>query len=160
MRISARLSLLVAAISGMVLIGVAFAQSNPFVGTWKLNVAKSKYSNGTPPQSSTTRIEPAGAGVKYIVDQVTATGEKQHWEFTCMYDGKDYPVTGANPNGDTVALTRVNATTVRQLNKLKGKPTITQVAVVSADGKTRTLTATGTNPLGQVVNNVTVYDRQ
>jgi hypothetical protein len=139
----------------------AHAQSaNPFLGTWKVNVGKSKYSNGAPPRSSVTTIEAAGSGVKYTVDQVSSTGETLHWEFTGAYDGKDNKVVGKNPNGDSVALTRVGANTVRQVNKLGGKVTITQVAVVSADGKTRTLTATGTNPQGQPVNNVTVYDRQ
>jgi hypothetical protein len=144
-----------------VLGSVDFAQSsNPFIGTWRLNVAKSKSSPGPAPRSSTTRIDAAGAGVKYTVDQVSATGAMLHWEFAGAYDGKDNKVTGDNPNGDTVALTRVDTTTVRQVNKLAGKITTTQIAVVSADGKTRTLTTTGTNLKGQVVNDVAVYEKQ
>ena len=139
----------------------SFAQpNNPFVGIWKLNVAKSTYSPGPAPQSSTTQIELVSAGLKYTVDQVTATGGKQHWEFSGNYDGRDNLVAGDNPNGDTVALIRVNDTTVRQVNKKNGRVTVTQVAVVSSDGKTRTLTTTGINLEGQTVNNVAVYEKQ
>jgi hypothetical protein len=145
----------------VVLGGTALAQSsNPHIGTWKMNAAKSKYTPGPAPKSSTTKIEAAGAGVKYTVDQVSADGTMLHWEFTGNYDGKDNPVTGKNPNGDMVALTRINPNTVRLVNKMGGKVTLTQTSVVSSDGKTRTLTATGTNPQGQTVNSVTIYDKQ
>ena len=78
------------------LTGAAFAQSDPQVGVWKLNIAKSKYSPGPAPKSGSTRIEAAGAGAKVTVDQELADGTKRHWEFTANYDGKDSPVTG-NP---------------------------------------------------------------
>ena len=79
------------------LTGAAFAQSDPQVGVWKLNIAKSKYSPGPAPKSGSTRIEAAGAGAKVTVDQEIADGTKRHWEFTANYDGKDSPVTGNNP---------------------------------------------------------------
>ena len=69
-----------------------------------------------------------------------------------QYDGKDSPITGANPEGDTVARTRVDARTVRSVTKKGGKVTITQTSVVAPDGKTRTVTTTGVNaggPKGQ-----------
>ena len=78
------------------LTGAAFAQSDPQVGVWKLNIAKSKYSPGPASKSATTRIEAAGAGTKVIVDQEMPDGTKRHWEFTANYDGKDSPVTGKN----------------------------------------------------------------
>ena len=84
-------------------VGAAFAQSDPQVGVWKLNVAKSTYSPGPGPKSGTTTIEAAGAGTKVVVDQVMADGSKRHYEFTTNYDGKDSPVTGNNPELDTVA---------------------------------------------------------
>ena len=43
---------------------------------------------------------------------------------------------------------------------LKGKPTITTRSTVSADGKSRTTTQTGTDAAGQKVNNAIVYERQ
>jgi hypothetical protein len=142
------------------LVGAALAQSDPQVGVWKLNLAKSKYSPGPAPKSGTTRIEAAGAGAKVIVDQVAADGTARHWEFTANYDGKDSPVTGNNPDADMVARTRTNANTVQTISKKGGKVTTTQASVVSTDGKTRTVTTTGVNANGQQVNNVAVYEKQ
>ena len=84
----------------------------------------------------------------------------RHWEFTANYDGKDVPVTGNNPDADMLARTRVNASTVKTVSKKGGKVTTTQTSAVSSDGKTRTVTTTGTNGAGQTVNNVAVYDKQ
>lgn len=142
------------------LVGAALAQSDPQVGVWKLNLAKSKYSPGPAPKSGTTRIEAASAGAKVIVDQVAGDGTARHWEFTANYDGKDSPVTGNNPDADMVARTRTNANTVQTISKKGGKVTTTQASVVSTDGKTRTVTTTGVNANGQQVNNVAVYEKQ
>src|SRR5262245_10812668 len=94
------------------LVTTAFAQADSQVGVWTLNVAKSKYSPGPGPKSGTTTIEAAGAGTKVTVDQVLSDGAKAHWEFTANYDGKDSPVTGNNPNADTVSRKRLDANTV------------------------------------------------
>lgn len=142
------------------LISPAFAQADSQVGMWKLNVEKSKYSPGPGPKSGTTKIEAAGTGTKVIVDQVLADGTKRHYEFTSNYDGKDSPITGNNPEIDTVARTRVNASSVQTIGKKGGKVMTTQTSVVSADGKTRTVTTKGTNAGGQQVDNVAVYERQ
>ncbi len=141
------------------LIDASFAQSDPQVGTWKLNLAKSKYTPGPVPKSGTTKIEAAGAGAKVVVDQALPDGTMRHYEFTANYDGKDSPVTG-NPETDTVARTRIDANTVQTVSKKGGKVTTTQTSAVSSDGKTRTVTTKGTNAAGQQVSNVAVYERQ
>jgi hypothetical protein len=141
------------------LVGSAFAQSDPQVGVWKLNVAKSKYSPGPVPNSATTTIEAVGAGTKVVVDQTMADGTARHWEFTANYDGKDSPVTG-NPDVDTVARTRLNGTTVQTISKKAGKVVTTQTSAVSSDGKTRTVTTKGVNASGQQIHNVAIYEKQ
>src|SRR5262245_3607065 len=73
----------------------------PGLGTWKLNVAKSKFSPGPAPKSSTVTFTAAGQGVKAVIDTVGATDQKVHWEYTAAFDGKPHPVTG-NPDGDMV----------------------------------------------------------
>ena len=147
--------------SGAMLVPPVLAQgTDSQVGTWKLNLAKSKYSPGPAPKSATTKIEAVGAGTKVIVDQAQADGSMRHWEFTANYDGKDNPITGNNPDADMVARTRINATTIQTISKKGGKVTTTQTSAVSADGKTRTVTTKGVNAAGQTVNNVAVYDRQ
>jgi hypothetical protein len=158
---NACLSAAFAGVCAALLAGTVLAQAgDPQVGTWKLNIAKSKYSPGPAPKSATTKIEAAGAATKVIVDQVQADGTVRHWEFTANYDGKDTPVTGNNPDADMVARTRVDANTVKTISKKGGKVTTSQTSAVSSDGKTRTVTTTGTNAAGKAVNNVAVYDKQ
>lgn len=138
--------------------GAALAQSdNPLVGTWKLNVAKSKAALF---KSGTTKIEAVGDGVKFAVEMVAADGVTSHWTFTARYDGKDNPVTGNSPYGDTVAVTRIDPRTTQLANKKGGKPTATQTIVVSSDGKTRTTTSKGTNAKGEALDTVAFYEKQ
>lgn len=138
--------------------GAALAQSDdPLVGTWKLNVAKSK---GALFKSGTTKIEAVGAGVKFTVEMVAADGAVSQWSFTANYDGKDNPVTGNSPYGDTVAVTRIDPKTTQLANKKGGKPTVTQTIVVSSDGKTRTTTSKGTNAKGETLDTVAFYEKQ
>ena len=138
--------------------GAALAQSSdPLVGSWKLNVAKSK---GTSFKSGSTKIEAAGAGVKFTVDLVGADGTMSHWTVTANYDGKDNPVVGNSPYGNVAAFTRINATTTRIINKQGGKATVTQTIVVSGDGKTRTVTTKGTDAKGQPVDTMAFYEKQ
>jgi hypothetical protein len=150
-----------------VVVGVAIAVSGaivmaqgpvPGLGTWRLNVAKSKYSPGPAPKSATVTFSAAGQGVKAVIDGVGPDGSKTHWEYTANFDGKPYPVTG-NGDGDMVVARRVNATTIETSYTLKGKPTVVNTRVVSADGKTLTVTSTGTNAQGQKVNNVQVFEK-
>ena len=146
-------------VSALLVVSAA-AQTDPQVGVWKLNVAKSKYNPGPAPETATTTIEAAGAGTKVSVDQTFADGSKRQYSFTAGYDGKDTPVVGTNPDADTVARTRVDRSTVKTVSKKGGKVTTTQTSQVSADGKTRTVTTTGVNGKGQKVNNVAIYEKQ
>lgn len=135
----------------------AFAQSGE-LGTWRLNVAKSKFTPGPAPKSSSVTFSAAGQGVKAVIDTVGADGSKVHWEYTANFDGKAYPVTG-NPDGDMVIARRINPTSIETSYTLKGKATTVNTRVVAADGKTLTVTTTGTNGQGQKVNNVQVFER-
>jgi hypothetical protein len=140
---------------------LATAQTkDPFVGTWRLNVAKSKYSPGPAPKSQTAVYEAAGKGYKISVKAEPASGAAQQWSYTTNLDGMDAPVTGNNPNADTISVKRIDAHTLEAVAKKGGKVTTTQRNVVAADGKTRTVTTTGTDAKGQKVNNVTVLEKQ
>ena len=136
--------------------GTVLAQS---VGTWNLNLAKSKYQKGQAPKSMTVVYEAAGEGIKVVVDQVPADGPPIHYAYTANYDGKDVPVVG-NPNADMAARTRVNATTTKLVNKKDGKILSTVTIVTSADGKTLTITSTGKDAKGQKIDSVAVFDKQ
>ena len=136
--------------------GTAFAQA---VGTWKLNLAKSKFQQGLTPNSTTLTYEAVGQGIKVTVDTVPADGAPIHYAYTANYDGKDNPVVG-NPDADMAARTRVNATTTKLVNKKGGKVMSTVTIVTSGDGKMLTITTAGTNAKGQKVDSVAVYDKQ
>lgn len=141
-------------------VAVATAQApNVHVGTWNLNVAKSKYSPGPAPQSQILRFEAWEDGLKATADAVDAKGTKSHLEFAAKFDGKPYPFKG-NPDGDMLTLKKVDERTIETAWTLKGKPSITARATVSADGKTRTVVHTGTNASGEKVNHTLIYDRQ
>ena len=96
--------------------------------------------------------------MKGVVDGVAPDGSKIHWEYTANFDGKAYPVKG-NGDGDMVVMKRVNANTIETSYTLKGKPTVTNTRVPSADGKTLTITSIGTNAQGQKVNNAQVFEK-
>ena len=137
------------------------AQSkDPLVGTWQLSAAKSKYSPGPVPKTATTTIEAAGTGYKFSVHQTPASGAAQEWSFTTSLDGKPAKVTGNNPNADMVTYKRIDAHTFESVQTKGGKETQRQRVVVSADGKTRTVTTTGVDGAGQKINNVAVYEKK
>ena len=140
----------------VVLGGTAFAQS---AGSWKLNLAKSKYIQGQAPKNSTLVYETAGEGIKVTVDQMPFDGPAIHYAYTANYDGKDVPVVG-NPLADTSARTRVNATTTNLVNKKAGQVMSTVTLVDSTDGKMLTITTTGKDAAGQSIDSVAVYDKQ
>jgi hypothetical protein len=139
--------------------GAALAQgADPINGTWKLNLAKSTFNPGPAPQSQTVMIEGTDAARKIMVDVTPATGAAVHWEVSGA-TGARLPVSGTNPNADTYVVTRVNPTTLEAQYIKDGKPTLKQTAVVSADGNTLTVTASGTDAQGRAVSNVAVYDK-
>jgi hypothetical protein len=144
---------------GASLVRVSAQASNPRIGTWKLNVEKSKYSPGPAPQGQTMKIEASGDGEKATTEGVNAAGTATLTEYTAQYDGKDYPITGSQ-NADTVSLKRIDARTLERTDKKGDKVVGTSTRVVSEDGKTMTVTTKGTNAQGQAVNNVTVWEKQ
>jgi hypothetical protein len=144
----------------VLLAGTSFAQGGRHAVVWKLNLAKSTYSAGPAPKSATTTIESAGSSSKVTVDLIAADGTPRHWEVTAYYDGKECPVIGDNPDADTLARWRVNATTGKTIAKKAGKVTLTQFSVVSKDGNTRTVTTTGVDGSGHPVRSVAIYDKQ
>jgi hypothetical protein len=133
-----------------------FAQG---VGTWKLNVTKSKFHQGQVPKTTTILYEPAGEGIKVTVDTVPATGAPIHYANTANYDGTDNPVVG-KPNAEMASRTRVDATTTKLVNKKGGKTLSNVTIVTSSDGKTLTVTTAGTDAQGQNVDSVAVYEKQ
>jgi hypothetical protein len=132
--------------------------SNLNLGTWKLNESKSKIAPGSS-KNVTVVYTAAGDSMKATIDGVDGQGNPTHNEWTGKFDGKDYPVTG-DATSDTRAIKPVDEHSYDLTVKKGGKVTITGKAVISADGKTRTLTISGTDSAGKKVTSTLVYDKQ
>jgi hypothetical protein len=135
-------------------------ESAPWVGTWKLNPAKSS-NNSDPPRykRTTCRIEPWEDGLKVTYDLVGIRGGVTHMEWTGRFDGKDYPMQGVD-SVLTNAYRRIDDRTYEIVVKVDGKVVATSRVAVSPDGKelrvsTEERTASGTN-----VTTTAVYERQ
>jgi len=139
-------------------VGAVCFASDVNMGTWKLNEAKSKFAPGTP-KNNTVVYEAVGDNVKATVDGTDGDGKPAHNEWTGKFDGKDYPVTG-DPTSDTRSYKKVDARTMELTVKKDGKVTSTGRIVVSADGKSRILTTSGTDSMGKKVKSTAVYDKQ
>jgi hypothetical protein len=137
---------------------MCFAAANPTLGTWKLNEAKSKISAGMP-KNLTVVYEAAGDDIKGTIDGVDGMGKPTHNEWTGKFDGKDYPVTG-DATSDTRAIKQIDDHHFELTVKKGGKVTMSGKAVISADGKTRTVTVSGTSADGKKVEGTSVYDKQ
>lgn len=135
---------------------VCYANS-PQLGTWKLNEAKSKFAPGAPKNHTVTYVA-EGDTMKVTVEGTDAEGKATRNEWTGKFDGKDYPVTG-DSTSDMRSYTMVDDHTLNLTIKKDGKVTITGRIVTSADGKSRTVTITTTDPKGKKATSVAVYDK-
>jgi len=140
-------------------LGLTAQGADPLVGTWELNVAKSKYTPGPAPKSETRTYVVAGQGIEATSKGVDASGQPTTASWTVNYDGKDRPQTG-NPNADTLSLKRVNAFDAKFTQKRAGKVVITGTRTISRDGKVMTIATKGTSASGQKINNVEVFEKR
>jgi hypothetical protein len=138
--------------------GLVVAQSNPFVGTWTLNLAKSHFNPGPAPKSQTRTW---GADGVVSVQGVNAAGSAVSYGYPVKGDGRNYPTTGAVPNAaDTISSKQIDANTLEATFTRGGKAADTTRFVVSADGKVLTMTAKGTRPDGGPLDDLLVWDKQ
>jgi hypothetical protein len=143
----------------LALSAAAYAQ-DPNMGSWRVELAKSKYNPADlAPKSVTVKSTSVGKGLNVVVDVVDYTGKPLHYEYTATYDGRDVPVKG-DPGRDTTAMKRIDDLTYEQTNKKDGKVTTVSRYVYAKDGKSRTQTTTGVNPQGQKINNTVVWLKQ
>jgi hypothetical protein len=138
---------------------LAASAPDPALGTWTLNLDKSKFTSGMAPKSQTRTYAQTPDGIALTVTGVAADGSAISSQSTFKYDGKDYPITGSS-DYDTLSLKRVNGSTVKSVQKKAGKFVGTTVRTVSGHGKVLTLTSKGKSATGTSFHNVAVYDKQ
>jgi hypothetical protein len=139
-------------------VAVCYAAGDAFMGTWKLNEAKSKIGAGMP-KNSLVVYAAAGDSVKITVDGTNADGTPLHSEWTGNFDGKDYAITG-DPTADMRSYEMVDDHTLSLTSKKGGKVSGTTRVVVATDGKSRTVTSTGTDANGMKTSATYFYDKQ
>jgi hypothetical protein len=136
----------------------AFAADNS-LGTWKLNMEKSKFSPAAPVKNLTSIREASDGGVKVTTTGEQANGTPVNASYTAKYDGSESAVTGAPYN--TISLKQANPNTLAFTQKMKdGKYNVSGRSVVSKDGKTMTTTMKGTNADGKAYSATMVWDKQ
>ena len=134
--------------------------ANPFIGTWKLNVTKSKASDPSMmPKNETVKNVAQDSGVKMTYDGVDAKEQAYHMVWTGKFDGKDYPTTG-DPNVDTSAIRKVDDNTIVAVDKKAGKEVATWRVAVTKDGKTEIVAGKMKGAKGLEVTFDLVYDKQ
>lgn len=140
-------------------VGISYAAGNDaFMGTWKLNEAKSKTIAGMP-KNSTVVYTMGGDNVKVGIDGTDAKGQTYHSDWTGKFDGKDYALTG-DPANDMRSYKVVNSHTLSTLSKKDGIETLSARIVVSPDGKTRTVTVSGKDASDAKITGTQIYDKQ
>jgi len=153
-----------AVVFGVVVLALSGTQSlaqgtDQIVGTWELNVARSKFSPGPAPKSETRTYVMAGADIKATAKGVDGAGKPITATWTVNYDGKDRPQTG-NPDAEALSLKRIDAFTAEFAQKRAGKVVITGTRTISRDGKVMTITTKGIDAQGQTINNVEVFEKR
>ncbi len=149
-------AVVIAGCAGLELLAQA---ADPLVGTWELNVAKSRFNPGPPLKSSTRTFEAVANGLRYSGQNVNADGTTTTARYTAYFDGKDHPIAG-DPNADTVLLRRVDRFRTEGTFKKAGKFTYLTTRVVSKDGKVATIISKGTNAQGKPFESVMVFDKK
>ena len=133
------------------------AQQDPLLGTWRLDLSKSKYSPGPPPKSETRLYARDAQGVRGQIDRLYSDGRREVIDYRADAD-HDSPVSGTQAY-DAVRFKRVDARTTEAVLSHAGRVWGTARRVLSENGETLTITFRRIDP-GDMVNNVAVYHKE
>jgi hypothetical protein len=160
MRTKARMLVVGTLLTLAVPAAIAAAQAgDPAIGTWVLNAAKSTYSPGPGPKSGTRTYVATDKGWTFSSKGIDAEGKPTSSTFTAKFDGKYTPITGSAAV-DSILVTRVDANTAKATHKKGDKIVLHVTRVIAKDGKTMTVTTTGTDAAGKPSKNVEVFDKK
>ena len=152
-----RWAVLVLALLGLA--ATVSAAKDPFVGTWRMNAAKSKYAVGMLPREQVATITVHGHNMNVKVDAITAEGKKTVVHYTIPYDGGMGKMFETTPAYDGI-LGRHIGPNEREISRLKdGKVVFTARSVISPDGKSMSTLSKGVSPTGKPVDAHVVYDK-
>jgi hypothetical protein len=112
--------------------------ANPLVGTWKLNVGKSKLECSDLSSETMHVTETGPNSFRNVYDVVSKSGEARHSESANRtVDGKERPIPGQS--GFSESVQRIDASTTKVTIKKNGKVTGELTVVMSPDGNVHTV---------------------
>ena len=135
----------------------AAASADPFVGKWRMSVARSSYPPGTCPTSMVIEMRPAGRGIWYHSDSKFTNGGEMHAQYTADYDGKQVIVTSTHGLLLPVSLKRINPRTVEASYSRGMQVVATSRREVSLDGRRMKITTVSKDASGKNVKTIGVY---
>jgi hypothetical protein len=132
------------------------------LGTWKANIAKSKYTPAPwPVKSLTVTREAAPDGVKVTNAGMRTDGSVINSTYTAKYDGSSSAITGEGSPYDSISVKQGDANTFTyEAKNSKTKYRASGRVVISGDGKMMTTTASGVDADGKTMKLKLVYDKQ
>ncbi len=140
-------------------IGAAAAGgADPFTGVWKLNFEKSQLAPPAP-RSVVGHVECDGRTISERVEVIDAEGRASTAFVKAAFDGEFYPLIGS-PLADSVRYERIDERTIRGTSRKDGKILVTELVVLSEDGRTMTVTYSGTDAQGTPVTGTSVFEKQ
>lgn len=145
----------------MALGSLALAQGKTRIGTWELNLEKSTFSPGPAPRQQTLTFQEKGPQWMALIQGFDASGKPINLDANNLmitFDGRDHPTPTADY--ETTAWKPVDDYKYLVTRKKAGKVVMTSTNILSADGKTMTITTIGQNAAGQPIHNVRVYDKR
>ncbi|MGB6606178.1 MAG: hypothetical protein WA747_13810 [Steroidobacteraceae bacterium] len=150
-------------LSLLVLAAVTFASpafaADPIVGTWQLNVAKSKFNPGAA-LTAGTRVYTEAKGL-YTLDEKLTGADGKEISIRAQYrNGKDVKDVSGTSGTDTTFGKKIDANTWDFDLKKDGKVVGHVHRVVSAGGKTLTVHNTGVQVNGAMGDETLVFDKQ
>ena len=139
-------------------VGLLAAES-PFAGTWKMNADKSKLAGADALQNVTAQYEVTGGTLKATVQGTSTQGQPVNFNYEAKLDGTPGTSNGSDAF-DTITLQRVSTHVLKATAKKGGKVVYTDRRVVSKDGKTLTISRSGTDTQGKPFRETMVFDKQ
>jgi len=132
---------------------------DPLVGTWTLNIQRSKFRPGLPPKSMTVTYEQVPEGLHQVSIVVLRDGTTARSEYTAGYDGKDHPITGV-AKVDTVQMRQIDTLTSERIDKLAGERVQSYTRQVYADGRMMIVTQKGSDAMGSLVDHLMIFEKK
>jgi len=137
------------------------AQSDPFIGVWKVNPDKSTYEAGRSPRSFTRTYEDRGGGtILLTVDSVSAAGASSRVFVVYKRDNKPYPESTAGARTVRMIAVRAVDNFTEEVAIVGAAADGTNTLMVSRDRKTLTQIMKGMTPDGRPYTNIVVYEKQ